>query len=93
MGARKAIARVQSDSEPARRSVNFDLASVRCETLGWIFGGDSTLYGKTSDGDFVFCQTKLLKGRTSSNLDLSSDNVDARDFFGNGMFDLAALFS
>lgn len=53
-----------------------------------IFRGDSALDRIPSFRDGVLCQAELRKSSPRRDLDLSSDNVDARDLFGDGVFDL-----
>lgn len=72
----------------ASGTVDLDLASVRSELLGGVFCGDTALEGETASGDVVLGQTELLKGRTSSNLDLSSDDVDTSDLLCDGVLNL-----
>src|SRR5690242_1362678 len=72
----------------ASGTVDLDLASVRSELLRGVFCGDTALEGETASGDVVLGQTELLKGRTSSNLDLSSDNVDTSDLLCDGVLNL-----
>ncbi|KAH3663370.1 hypothetical protein OGAPHI_005360 [Ogataea philodendri] len=87
-GTGKTVTTVQSHTVTTRRSVNLDLTSVWLEVLGWVFGSDSALDCKTSGGDLVLQQTKLLQRSTSSNLDLSSNNVNTSDFLSDCVFDL-----
>lgn len=81
-------ARVQSDTITTSRPVDFNLTSVRLEVGGGILSGDTTLDSESSPVDVLLGQTKLLEGHTSSNLDLSGDNVDTSDLFGNGVLNL-----
>lgn len=81
-------ARVQSDTITTSRSVDFNLTSVRLEVGCGILSGDTTLDSKSSPVDVLLGQTKLLEGYTSSNLNLSSDDVNTGDLFGNGVLDL-----
>jgi hypothetical protein len=73
------------------RAVHLNLSSVRCEILRGIFCGDAALEGEASCGDVVLSQAELLKGCTGGDLDLCGDDIDARDFFGDRVLDLAAL--
>ena len=82
------VATIETNTVTTSRAVHLDLASVGLECLGRIFGGDTALDGETTSGDTVLGQTKLLERSTSSNLDLSGDNVDARDFLGDGVLHL-----
>jgi len=56
--------------------------------LSSILGRDSTLNGETSSVDVFLGETELFKGDTSSNLDLSSDDIDSSDFLGDSVLDL-----
>lgn len=81
-------ARVQSDTITTSRSVDFNLTSVRLEVGRGILSGDTTLDSKSSPVDVLLGQTKLSEGHTSSDLNLSSDDVNTGNFFGNGVLDL-----
>lgn len=81
-------ARVQSDTITTSRSIDLNLTSVRLEVSCGILSGDTTLDSKSSPVDVLLGQTKLLEGYTSSNLNLSSDDVNTGDLFGNGVLDL-----
>lgn len=69
-------------------TVYLDLSGVRREALSRIFGGDTALEGKTTSRDVILSQTKLLKGSACGNLDLCGNNIDASDFFSNGVLNL-----
>ena len=93
-GTGKAITTVKTDTVATSRSIDLDLSRVRREAFGWVLGGNTALNSKAARGDLILRQAKLLQRRTSSNLNLSSNNVDARDFFGDCVLDLAKeLFS
>jgi hypothetical protein len=87
-GAGKAVTAIKADTIAASRSVDFDLASVGLELLGGILGSDSALDSETSGGDTVLRKAELLEGRTCSDLDLSSDDVDAGNLLGDSVLDL-----
>lgn len=76
------------DSVTACRSVYLDLSSIRRESVGGILRGDTALESKSTSGDMVLRQAKLLERGACSNLDLRSDNVDTSDFLGDGVLDL-----
>jgi hypothetical protein len=60
------------------------------EALGRVLGGDTALNGETTSGDTILGEAKLCEGRTSCDLNLGCDDINACDFFGNGVLDLAA---
>lgn len=84
------VSTIETDTVTTRRAVDFDLSCVWLETLGRVFGGNTALDSETTSGDAVLGKAKLCEGCTSSDLDLGCDDVDAGDFFGNGVLDLAA---
>jgi hypothetical protein len=51
------------------------------------------LDSKAASRDAVLCEAKLLEGSTSCNLDLCCDDIDTRDLFRDGVFDLAVALS
>lgn len=79
---------IETDTVATGRSVDFDLARVGLEAGGGVFGGDSALNGKSSSVNVVLGEAELSEGDTCGNLDLSRDNVDARDLFGDCVLDL-----
>jgi len=85
----KPISTIETDTVSARRAVDLNLACIWLETLGRILGGDTALDSKTTSGDAVLGKTKLCKGRTSCDLDLGCDDIDAGNFLGNCVLDLA----
>jgi hypothetical protein len=87
-GAREAITAVKTHSVTACRAVDLNLSSIGGEAVGGIFGGDTALERKTTDGDVVLCQSELLERGASGDLDLRSNNIDTRDLFGDRMLDL-----
>lgn len=88
-GASKAIATVQPDAVTTCRAVDFDLARIRREALGRVLGGDAALDGEATGRNAILSQTKLSESGTSGNLDLSCDDIDSSDLFGDSVFDLA----
>jgi hypothetical protein len=52
-GTSKAIATVQADTVATRRPVDFDLASVWREGIGWVLGGDTALDSEATGRDAV----------------------------------------
>lgn len=71
---------VQPDSVSTSTSVDLDLTSVRLEVGSGVLGRDSTLDGEPSLGDRILGQSKGRERSSSSNLDLSGDDVDSGDF-------------
>ena len=71
-------------------AVDLDLSRVGREAIGRILGGDTALEGKAAGGDVILCEAELLERGSGGNLDLSGNDVDAGNFFGDGMLDLAA---
>lgn len=72
-------ARVQTNAVTASATINLDLACVRLESSGSIFRGDTALDGEASFRDGFLTEAELWQGRTSSDLDLSSNNVNTSD--------------
>lgn len=87
-GTGETVTSVETDSISSCRSVDLNLAGVRGEAVCRIFRGDTALEGKTTGGDVVLGQAKLLERGTRRNLDLRSDDVDAGDFLCDGVLDL-----
>jgi hypothetical protein len=74
-----------------RRTVHLNLASIRSKALRGVLGRDTALEGEASCRDVVLGKTELLERGASSDLDLGGDDIDAGDFFGDGVLDLAAI--
>ena len=72
-------------------TVDLNLASIRGKALGGVLRCDTALEGKASGGDVVLSQAELLEGGASGDLDLGGDDVDAGDFLGDGVLDLAVI--
>jgi hypothetical protein len=87
-GSSKTVATVQPNSIATSGAIDLDLSSVWGKAIGRIFCGDTTLNGKSASGDAVLSQPQLFQRGTCCDLDLCSYDINARDFFGNGMFDL-----
>lgn len=87
-GTGETVTTIETDTVTTGGSVNLNLSGIWLEALCWIFGGDSALDGETSGGDSVLGQTKLLEGGTGGDLDLSGNDIDTGDFFGDGVLDL-----
>ena len=87
-GTSETVTTVETDTVTTSGTIHLDLTSIRRETLGGIFGGDTALDSKAASGDAVLGQAELLQSSTSSDLNLSSNNIDASDFLSNGVFDL-----
>ena len=84
------VTTIETDSVTTRRAVDLDLSGIRREALRGVFRGDSALECKAAGRDMVLRETELLERGSSRDLDLRSDDVDARDFLGNGVLDLDA---
>ena len=84
----KTVAAIETNSVTAGRAVDLNLSSVGRKALRGIFGRDAALEGEAAGRDVVLRETELLERCTSRDLDLRSDDVDARNFFRDGMFDL-----
>jgi hypothetical protein len=70
---------VQANTVTTGTAVDFNLACVRLEACSGVFSGDTALNGKSTAVDRVLGKAELGEGDTASDLDLSSDNVDASD--------------
>lgn len=79
---------IKSNTISTRTAIYFDLASVWAKAIGGVFGGDTALNSETACRDAVLGEAELLERGTSCNLNLCCDNVDAGDFFGDGVLDL-----
>lgn len=88
--SRKTVTTIETNTVTTRGAVDFDLSRVWRETLGRIFGGDTTLHSETTSGNAVLGEAQLCERCTGSDLDLGCDDIDASDFFGDSMLDLAA---
>jgi hypothetical protein len=86
--ASETVSTIETDSVTTRRTVYLDLAGIWCKALRRVFCGDTALEGKSSCGDVVLGQTKLLERCTCGDLDLCSYNIDACHFFGDGVLNL-----
>ena len=62
--------------------------SVGREVPFGIFRGDATLDGDAARFDVLLLQTDFFEGGTTGNADLGLYDVDSRDFFGDGVFNL-----
>jgi len=58
---REAVTAIKTDSISACGTVDFNLARVRRETLGWIFGCDTALNGEAPSRDMFLGQAKLFE--------------------------------
>ncbi len=87
-GTGKTVATVETNTGTAGSSVDLNLAGIGLKLLGRVFGGDTALNSETTSRDAVLGQAELSKGSASSDLDLSGNDVDAGNFFGNGVLDL-----
>lgn len=87
--AGKTVSTIKTDTVTTGRTVDFNLSCVWLETLGRVLGGDTALDGETTRGDTVLGKAKLCEGRTSCNLNLGCDDIDAGNFLCNSVLDLA----
>lgn len=76
---REAGASIQADTITTGTTVNFNSSDIRLEVGGSIFGGDTTLNGVSSLSDMLLLETKVMQSCTTSNLDLSRNDVDTSD--------------
>jgi len=87
-GACETVTAIKADTVSTCGTVNLDLSSIRLELFCWVLSRDTALDGETSRRDAVLSETKLWQGRARSNLDLSSNDINASDLLGNGVLDL-----
>lgn len=57
----KTVTTIETDAITTRGAVYFNLSCVRLETLGRVFGGDTTLDSETTGGNAVLGEAKLLE--------------------------------
>lgn len=76
----EAGAGIQTDTVTTGAAVHLDLASIRLEVLRGVLSRDTALNGESTLRDCLLREAQLWERRASSNLDLSSDNIDTRDF-------------
>jgi hypothetical protein len=79
---------IKSNTEASRSSINTNTASVWFETLLWIFCGNSALNSVTSCLDLFLFKTNLFKRSTCSDHNLSLNNIDTANLFGDCMLNL-----
>jgi hypothetical protein len=82
------VTSIQTDTITTGRSVDLDLTSIGLEALGRVLSCDTALDGKATSGDAVLRKTKLVQSGTSSDLDLSSNDVDSGDLLSDSVLDL-----
>ena len=87
-GTSETITSIQTDTVSTRRSVDLDLASIGLEALGRVLSCDTALDGKATSGDTVLGKTKLVQSGTSSDLNLSSNDVDSGDLLSDSVLNL-----
>lgn len=75
-------------SNAAHMESTYDLPSIWREILSWILSRDTALDSKATSRDAILCKTQLFEGSARCDLDLCSNDIDAGNLFGNGMFDL-----
>mmetsp|Transcript_20320 Transcript_20320/g.43986 ORF Transcript_20320/g.43986 Transcript_20320/m.43986 type:complete len:289 (+) Transcript_20320:1975-2841(+) len=89
LGSGESRSVVKSDSHAARHTEHINRSSIGSKVLGWIFGGHTALHCKgIGFGDILLIQSKLFEGLAGSNHDLILDNVNAGNFFRDGVFHL-----
>ena len=86
--ARESVSTIQSDAVTTSRSVDLNLSGVWRETLCRIFSCDTALDSKSTSRDAVLGKSKLSQSGTCSDLDLSSNEINASDLLGNCVLDL-----
>lgn len=84
----KAGTSVETHTVATGGSVHLDPARVGLEVGCGIFGGDTALDGGTTLLDGLLGESEVSQSGTGSDLNLSADNVDAGDLFGDGVLDL-----
>ena len=85
------VACVQTDAETAAGTISGDLTGVRCKVVGRILGGDTALDGVAAGGHVSLAGDAnggIAQGTAFRNEDLGTNQVDAGDHFGDGMFHL-----
>jgi hypothetical protein len=82
------VASVETDTITTRRSVDFDLSGVGGEALGRILSCDTALDSKTTGRDAILSKTKLVQCGTSSDLNLSGNDIDTGDLLSDCVLDL-----
>ena len=92
-GAGIGIAAVEADAEAAAAAVYHDLARIRHEVVHRVFCRDTALDGIAQAADVVLgfdADFIAVQGIAFSDFDLGLYDVDARNHFRDGMFDLYA---
>jgi hypothetical protein len=79
---------VQSNTVTTGGSVDLDLTCVRLETGSGVFGRNTTLNRETTSVNVLLGQTELSKGNTRCDLDLSGDDINTGNLFGDSVLDL-----
>mmetsp|Transcript_13723 Transcript_13723/g.24109 ORF Transcript_13723/g.24109 Transcript_13723/m.24109 type:complete len:299 (-) Transcript_13723:118-1014(-) len=79
---------VHTNPRTGGMSIEGDDPGVGREVPFGIFRGDATLDGDATGFDVLLFQTNFFEGGTTSDADLGLYDVDSRDFFGDGVFDL-----
>ena len=73
-------------------SVQSDGAGVRTEFTFGVFGGDSALDGDSTWLNVFLFEVDFFEGGSAGDADLGLDDVDAGDFFGDGVFHLCCVW-
>src|SRR6185312_11092454 len=79
---------VETDAATTGRAIGRDLAGVRPESRGRVFGRDPALQRGTAAHDVVLVQPELVEGLTEGDAHLRLHQVDIRDLFGDRVLDL-----
>lgn len=77
--ADKSLTSVQTNTVSTSRSINLNSTCVWLEALSGVLCGDTALDSKAANLDLVLGQSELGQEDSSSNLNLSSNNVDTSD--------------
>jgi len=89
-GTCEAVSTIKPDTVTTSRTVYLNLSGIWLEALRGVFGRDTALNSETTNGNTVLCKAKLFKRGSSSDLNLSGDNINTSNLFGDGVFDLTA---
>jgi len=84
----ESVSTVETHAVTTSGAVHLDLSGVRLKALGWVFSCDSALDCKAADGNAILSEAELLERGTSSDLNLSGDQVYSGYLFSDGVFNL-----
>ena len=83
---------VEANAHAACGAVMDDAPIIGNEAVGGVFGGDAALKCEADDDDVGLASPRPISGSASfepcGDEDLCFDDIDAGDFFGDGVFDL-----